>query len=144
MLNFAEHPHQPLRELEVFVGFIMNKTSVQTHRQRDRCVKLKDEFERIAAWITQEIRSPASLSGYRSELDALELCLACLHVGCLEGPREVGAGHRSSAQDIESFKIVAAAALTRELNSLEKGTAAGGYAMGGGGYLGVRGRAVNN
>ncbi|KAK4233862.1 RNA dependent RNA polymerase-domain-containing protein [Achaetomium macrosporum] len=128
MIDCAEHPHQPLKELE-------------TRRQRDRSVKLKDEFERITTYITREMRSPTSDSGYTSELDALELCLACLHVACQKERRELRPRHRSSAQDLESFKIVAAAALMRELSVLERGTAAGqAYAYGGGGgYVGVEG-----
>ncbi|KAG7285624.1 hypothetical protein NEMBOFW57_010253 [Staphylotrichum longicolle] len=132
MIDCAEHPNQPLRELEVFVGFIMNKSGVQTPRQRDRSVKLKEEFERITAWITQEMRSPTSVSGYTSELDTLELCLACLHAGCEKEHRESRPGHRTSSQDVESFKIVAAATLTRELNALEGGMPGQRFAYGGG------------
>ncbi|KAK3303922.1 RNA dependent RNA polymerase-domain-containing protein [Chaetomium strumarium] len=138
MIDGADHPHQPLRELEVFVGFIMNKSGVQTHRQRDRSVKLKDEFERITTYIAREMRNPASVSGYTSELDALELCLACLHVACQkkEEDRDLRPRHRSSAHNLESFKIVAAATLLRELTALERGTVSGAgqaYAYGGGG-----------
>lgn len=120
MIDCAEHPHRPLRELEVFIGFIVNKTGVHSRRQRDKSIKLKDEYERITAWILQEMHNPTSVSGYTSELDALELCLACLHVGCSKKSREAGAGHRGGAQDIESFKVVAATALLRELSLLEK------------------------
>lgn len=136
MTDCAEHPHQPLTELEVFVGFIMNRTGVQTSRQRDRSAKLRDEFERITTWITQEMRHPTSVSGQASKLDALELCLACLYIGILTGPRETRHWHRSSALDLGSFKIVAASALMRELSILEKGTAGQAYAYGGG-YVGV-------
>ncbi|KAK3298117.1 RNA dependent RNA polymerase-domain-containing protein [Chaetomium fimeti] len=143
MIDCADQPHQPLRELEVFVGFILNKNGIQTHRQRDRSVKLKDGFERIAAWITREMRNPTSMSGYTSELDALELCLACLNVGCQKKHRQMLPGHRSSPQDIESFKIVAAAALMRELATLEKGKPGLEYTYGGG-YVGVSGRVGRN
>ncbi|KAH6851365.1 RNA dependent RNA polymerase-domain-containing protein [Chaetomium sp. MPI-CAGE-AT-0009] len=139
MIECADQPHQPLRELEVFVGFILNKSGVQTHRQRDRSVKLKDEFERITSWITREMRKPTSASGYTSELDGLELCLACLSVGCEKKRRQMLPGHRSSAQDIDSFKIVAAAALMRQLTALEKSMPGQEYAYGGG-YVGVSGR----
>jgi hypothetical protein len=132
MIGCAEQPHQPLRELEVFVGFIVNKAGVQTHRQRDRSVKLKDEFERITTWITREMRNPTSISGHTSTLDALELCLACLNIGCERVYKEVAhPGHRSSSQDIESFKVVAATALLRELRVLEKGL------VGSSSYIGV-------
>lgn len=140
MVDCADHPHQPLRELEVFVGFIMNKRGVQTNRQRDRSTKLKDGFARITTWITREMRHPTSVGGYTSELDALELCLACVHAGWRKQPRKADGAHRTSTQGIESFKIVAAAALIRELLMLEKGmtaTRAGGR---GGGYVGVSGR----
>ncbi|KAK4031981.1 RNA dependent RNA polymerase-domain-containing protein [Parachaetomium inaequale] len=132
MIDCAEQPYQPLRELEVFVGFIMNKSGAQTHRQRYRSIKLKDEFERITAWITREMRNPTSISGYTSELDALELCLACLCVGCEKEHREMRPRHRSSTQDIESFKIVAAAALMRELTALERDRGGQEYVYGSG------------
>lgn len=126
----------------MFVGFILNKSGAQTHRQRDRSVKLKDGFDKIAAWITREMRKPTSISGYTSELDALELCLACLTIGCEKTYRQLRPGHRRSAQDIESFKIVAASALTRELATLEKGKGGQAYTYGGGGSVGVAGGRV--
>jgi len=113
----ADHPSQPLKELEVFVGFVMNKSGIQTRRQRDSSVKLKDEFDRITGWTVNEMRHP-SISGYTSELDALEFCIACLYVGCFETKQQQG-GYRWVNQTSESFKIVAAAALLRELNVVE-------------------------
>lgn len=116
MVDNADHPHQPLRELEVFVGFVINKSGVQTRRQRDSSVKLKEEFEHITAGITREMRNPtAPAGGLFRELDALELCLACLNVGCEREYRGLRPGRRVSSQDLESFKIVAAAAVMREL-----------------------------
>jgi len=120
MVDCADQPHQPLRELEVFVGFILNKTGIQTRRQRDRSVKLRDGFEHITTWITGQMRKPTSVSGSSSELDGLELCLACVHVGCEKEERAAHPGQRSSARDVESFKIVAAAALVRELDIVER------------------------
>jgi hypothetical protein len=128
MVDCADHPHEPLRELEVFVGFITNKTGIQTHRQRDRSVKLKDEFERITLWITHAMRNPTSLSGHTSELDGLELCLACLHVGCEVTHPEARPRFRASSRSIESFRVVAAAALMRELSVLEGDMGRGGAA----------------
>ncbi|AEO71004.1 a8941fea-77c3-45e5-a276-955ba504fbd3 [Thermothielavioides terrestris] len=141
MIDCAEHPHQPLREFEVFIGFILHKTEGQARRQRDRSVKIKDEFEYITSWITREMRNPSKVSGrHAGELDALELCLACLHIGCRTGPREKRAWHRSSALDLESFKIVAAAALVRELSILEtRGRGGQTYAYGGSGNVGFGG-----
>ncbi|KAL2265115.1 hypothetical protein VTJ83DRAFT_6215 [Remersonia thermophila] len=121
MTNFAEHPNQPLRELEVFVGFIVNRTGVQTHRQRDRSVKLKDEFELLAAWITRELRKPAPLGGQETRLDGLELCLACLYADAESEVKPTHPGRSSLGQNVESFRVVAASALVCELNALEGG-----------------------
>ncbi|KAJ4288800.1 hypothetical protein N0V88_007127 [Collariella sp. IMI 366227] len=146
MINGAEHPHQPLRELEVFVGFIMNKSGVQTTRQRDRSVKLKEEFERITTNIMREMRHPTPVSDSVSngktggELGALELCLACLYEGCRKEQREMRPSQRSSAEDIESFKVVAAASLMRELAIKEREMFGQAYAFGVGGSVGVGGR----
>ncbi|KAL2262909.1 hypothetical protein VTK26DRAFT_9050 [Humicola hyalothermophila] len=124
-IDFAEHPHKPLTELEVFIGLIINRTGVHSRRQRDKSVRLKDEYEHVATWILQEMHNPTSVSGHTSELDALELCLACLYVGCLseKEAREygtTGAGKRNAVGESESFKVVAATALLKELSSLEK------------------------
>lgn len=48
MSQYSEHPINPITELEVFIGNILNKSGVQTNRQRDKSIKLKDEFERIS------------------------------------------------------------------------------------------------
>lgn len=138
MIDCAEQPNQPLTELEVFVGFIMNRTGSQTPRQRDRSIKLKDEFERIASWITNQMRKPCTVSGCTSELDGLELCLACLYVGCEKRMRAIRPGQRSSARDLESFKVVAAAALTEELTTIERQRGHQEYVYGGG-YVAVSG-----
>lgn len=140
MTENSENPSQPLRELEVFVGFIINKSGVQTRRQRDRSVRLKDEFERITSWIMRQMRHPPSsqTTGIMNELDALELCLACVHVGCLRerGPHEIPSyTTRALNQEVESFRVVAACALMRELNVLEMGTKMHSR---GGGFVGVR------
>ncbi|KAK4139079.1 RNA dependent RNA polymerase-domain-containing protein [Dichotomopilus funicola] len=140
MIDFADQPHQPLRELEVFVGFILNGSGIQSNRQRDRSVKLRDEFERISALVTREMRHPAPIAGsVVGELDGLEMCIACLFVGC--DKKEVDSQKfRNSPKNIESFKIVAAAALMRELTAAESRSQIGrGYGLGGGGYVGVGG-----
>jgi len=141
MIACSENPALPLTEIEVFAGFIMNKTGAPTSRQQDRSIKLHDEFTRISAWITKEMRRiPTTTSttehpgqnGVQSndhathapELDALELCLACIMVGCKSQNAGDGEQHRrsrKSIRDLESFRIVAAAALTRELNAFQEG-----------------------
>ncbi|KAM7199773.1 RNA-dependent RNA polymerase 1 [Naviculisporaceae sp. PSN 640] len=140
MTENAENPSQPLTELEVFVGFFLNKTGgALTRRQRDRSVRLKDEFDRVTTWITRQLRKPTPLVDTTSELDALELCLACVYVGCMKETVEVVRWNHSRrlAPDVESFRVVAACALLRELNSLDPSIGRR-YNGGGGGFVGVR------
>ncbi|OAA57426.1 RNA-dependent RNA polymerase [Niveomyces insectorum RCEF 264] len=127
MHEYSEHPTLPITELEVFIGSIINRTGAQTTRQRDRSRKLRDAFERISAWITAQIRphhraddfaegekeddenkdededDSNSNSNSNSRLDTLALCwaAACLRV--------------HDEDDVESFWLVAAAALLREI-----------------------------
>ncbi|KAK3988970.1 RNA dependent RNA polymerase-domain-containing protein [Cladorrhinum sp. PSN332] len=124
MVDCSDHPHKPLIELEVFIGTIVNKSGTLNTRQRDKSIKLKDEFERITSWITEEMRNQnLEDDSKKGELDALELCLACVHIGCdKEGRETAGKAQpfkRGSSESLVSFKIVAASALLRELNSLE-------------------------
>lgn len=122
MTDLSDHPVEPLTELEVFVGFIINKTGIQTSRQRDRSNKLRDEFERISSWIVAEMRKPsreadlAADYGLWSDLSALELCLACVHVGCAEeSAPAAGRFWSKGAAGLQSFRIVAASALVQEM-----------------------------
>ncbi|KAL4779082.1 RNA dependent RNA polymerase-domain-containing protein [Aspergillus varians] len=119
MANFSEHPIYPITELEVFIGQILNNSGVQTHRQRERSIKLKDEFERIASWILSQMRPAGPLTGYASQYDSLERCLACFHVaGETEG---WGSGNKRRGWDgLESFRIVAACVLLMEVEVVEK------------------------
>ncbi|KAL4756453.1 RNA dependent RNA polymerase [Aspergillus foveolatus] len=59
MANFSEHPVYPLTKLEVFIGQVLNNGGVQTNRQREWSIKLKDEFERIASLILSQMALPA-------------------------------------------------------------------------------------
>ncbi|KAF3407834.1 putative RNA-dependent RNA polymerase 2 [Talaromyces pinophilus] len=125
MSNFSEHPVKPISELEVFIGCILNKTGVQTRRQRERSIRLKDEFDRITAFIMAQIRPHGNtivpLTGYESEMDALELCLACVHIA---GERSSFASERyrhDESVELGSFQIVAACALLAEAEMFEQG-----------------------
>ncbi|GAB1311502.1 hypothetical protein MFIFM68171_01712 [Madurella fahalii] len=117
-ISRSEHPVRPLSEREIFVGVILNEAGAQTNRQRDRSMRLRDEYDEIARWIATEMRPECHITGYASELDNLELCLACLYLNrdamfpdqVTGRPREIG---------IESFRIVAASALMSELDYLE-------------------------
>ena len=95
--EYSDHPSIPVTELEVFSGNIFNKSGVQTRRQRDRSIQIKDEFDRICDMVTKLIRkrvlydsdeedeeSLASGSllgeGEYDHVEALELSVACLAV----------------------------------------------------------------
>ncbi|OJJ50415.1 hypothetical protein ASPZODRAFT_164365 [Penicilliopsis zonata CBS 506.65] len=131
MNEYSDHPINPISELEVFIGFIINKTGVQTHRQRDRSIRLSEEFERISAWIVSQMRrsrgDTASVLSYSGEFDALELCLACVHVGVQQDQGTSFRRRRDVYGDIKSFKVVAACALLAELDDIEKEREGGGY-----------------
>lgn len=124
MVDCSDHPIKPLTELEVFVGFIINKSGVQSVRQRDKNIKLKDEFDRVSSWVIKEMRTQDPETD--GELNALELCLACVHVGIDKKARDARPYDRGTSQGVVSFKIVAASALLRELNSVEKARRAAG------------------
>ncbi|KAK4159742.1 RNA-dependent RNA polymerase 1 [Cladorrhinum sp. PSN259] len=122
MVDCSDHPHRPLTELEVFVGFIINKSGFQNARQRDKSIKLKDEFDRISSWVIREMRNQnlENEVSKKGTLDALELCLACVHMGCDKEDSAPRPFDRGSSQNLVSFRIVAASALLRELNHLER------------------------
>ncbi len=138
MTQWSDHPTQPLTEIEVFVGFILNKRGFQGNRQRDRSIKLKDEYDRIAAGITRKMQTPAAAT-FEEKLRMLELCLACVHVGC-EKSGVVKRRARKSPEDGQSFRVLAASALMRELGSASRNVSA---KHGRGGFVGVRGAGVS-
>ncbi|KAL3429117.1 RNA dependent RNA polymerase-domain-containing protein [Aspergillus tetrazonus] len=84
MANFSEHPIYPLSELEVFIGQILNNSGVQTNRQRERSIKLKDEFERIASLILSQMRPPGPITGY-----VVSACALLMEVEELEKSRRL-------------------------------------------------------
>lgn len=141
MNSFSEHPIHPIQELEAFIGYLVNKAGVQTRRQRDRSIRLKEEFECIASWITGLMRHDRSrpVSGYEGEHDSLELCLACLRVCGLDSTGAGGGRHRRKTEyeELQSFRVVGACALLAELDALERELKADGGGSGGG-FVGVQ------
>ncbi|GLA40306.1 hypothetical protein AnigIFM63309_007923 [Aspergillus niger] len=122
--NYSEHPIDPLSELEVFIGSVMNKGGVQTRRQRDQSNKLADEFDRISTWIVGQMRAGSSsespITSLSDQLKPLEFCLACIHVGG-ESNKDPARRRREVYGEIKSFRVVAACALLFELDLIEKG-----------------------
>lgn len=120
MHSCSENPMQPITELEVFTGALISKTGSQNTRQRDRSRKLRDEFERISSWITSQMRPRERVqqANGRGVLDWMELCLACAHSREVRDEDERWGNTRSDA--IQSFPLVAMAALVREIDYVRK------------------------
>ncbi|KAL5342500.1 RNA dependent RNA polymerase-domain-containing protein [Aspergillus crustosus] len=146
MNTFSLHPVLPITELEVFLGQILNNTGVQNHRQRERSIKLKDEFERIASWILAQMRPPGPVTGYAGVYDSLERSLACFHVAGEQGGMWRAGHKRGGWEGLESFRVVAACAVLIEVESLEKIAMEDGYGYSSGytsGY-GIENRSFSN
>ncbi|EHA18336.1 hypothetical protein ASPNIDRAFT_176277 [Aspergillus niger ATCC 1015] len=80
--NYSEHPIDPLSELEVFIGSVMNK-GVQTRRQRDQSNKLADEFDRISTWIVGQMRAGSS-----SDFRVVAACALLFELDLIEKGRK--------------------------------------------------------
>ncbi len=142
MSDYSENPMYPLTELEVFVGDIINKTGGQNHRQRDKSIKLRDEFNRITTEISRMIRhhgasdhkvgeqgggadgttGPATRADGASTTahEDIAMAIACMHVACEPGDQpHLSWRYKTSKNGLESFKIVAAAVLTQVLARAE-------------------------
>jgi hypothetical protein len=117
MWDFSEHPTLPMTELEVFVGsFISLKTGAPNPRQRDRGRKLREDFNRIAGKTVSDMLDPTRMGAYGKATDVLELCLACVYVGGMKEGWEGKVRGRAGDGSLESFRVVAACALMRELD----------------------------
>ncbi|KAE8352264.1 RNA dependent RNA polymerase-domain-containing protein [Aspergillus coremiiformis] len=115
MDSYSDHPTKPISELEVVISSIINRKGVPTRRQRDRSDKLRDEFDRIATWITGIMRRQG---GADSKPDGLELTLSCLYLGIQGSDSD---RRREIYGELKSFTVVAACALLAEMEYCEKG-----------------------
>ncbi|KAM3437517.1 hypothetical protein NHJ13734_004584 [Beauveria thailandica] len=131
MWHFSDNPRSPVSEAEVFCGSILNKRGVQSRQQREASIRLKDEIDRVMTWIVKLIRGGTDQRGDNAayqdddgvtddydEYKALQLSWACLVVGCVpsaEGEQAASSGTTT----LESFRVVAAACLLKELNDLK-------------------------
>lgn len=128
MIDYSGLPTQALTELEVFTGSIFSASGVQSRRQRDRSLQLKDEFDRIARWTENLIRRRTSANGksneddyepYESSNGTLALSIACLQVSHLKEVQGIGKMGRSK-DDLQSFRVISACCVMRELNAATK------------------------
>ncbi|QYT03795.1 RNA-dependent RNA polymerase [Trichoderma simmonsii] len=149
MWQFSTSPRAPISEVEAFCGSILNPKGSQTRRQRDSSIKLKEEMDRTMNFFAKLIRDrsggatgiaddAASVAtdddgqSERERMNAVELCWACVVVG---SEKDVQAdGHHESEKPLQSFRVVAASCLVKELNELLTRKRLGRV----GGYLGVR------
>ncbi|KAI2463835.1 RdRP-domain-containing protein [Annulohypoxylon bovei var. microspora] len=133
-MEYSDNFTKGLTELEVFTGCIFSKSGIQNRRQRDKSIRLKDEYDRIAKWIEGSIRKkevrmrededndghadaderndePANGLDSGLGVSALELSIACLHVST-----EQSDSSGRNKVDFQSFKIVAAQCALTELD----------------------------
>ncbi|TQV90259.1 RNA-dependent RNA polymerase [Cordyceps javanica] len=128
MWHFSENPRRCISEAEVFCGSILNKQGIQSRQQREASIRLKEETDRVLTWIAKLIHDGIKKKGeavtcheYESgdesdgeEYNALRLSWACLVVGCAKTVEEAGGGNDETGE-LESFRVVAAACLLKEL-----------------------------
>ncbi len=107
---------------------------MQTRQQCEASIRLKGEIDRITTWIAKLIRDGTDQGGdgvansggesdasESNEHRALHLSWACLVVGCATAADGAKATNRA-AGTLDSFRVVAAACLLRELNDLRNNT----------------------
>ncbi|KAI1084614.1 rna-dependent rna polymerase [Whalleya microplaca] len=132
-IDYSDHASAGLTEIEIFTGSIFSKTGVQTRRQRDNSLRLKDEFNRISKWAEGLIRKRGAKSAEDSDSDSdgssqneldlsdgaspLELSIACLHVSTVK--MHALGSHRGNV-DYQSFKVIAGHCALRELEFARK------------------------
>lgn len=125
---FSDHAHMQLTEIEVFTGNIFNKSGIQTRRQRDRSVQLKDSFDQMAKWTEGMIRKKNMQTMDDDEDgehiapadpdEALKLSLACLQVSLLKDIKNTGYTQKNG--EFQSFKVMAAICAVREIDAALK------------------------
>lgn len=143
--QYSESPSLPLSEVEVFIGATLSRSGHQTTRQRNQSMKLHDEFKRISMVAIRAMRNPlapSALAGHDDKVESvvgapsvvsmtettetasrpydraverLAMAMACLEVGCEK--KFHAASNRGT--EFESFRVIAAAEVLRELRNLE-------------------------
>ncbi|KAI0834233.1 RdRP-domain-containing protein [Hypoxylon sp. FL0890] len=141
-MEYSDNFTKGLTELEVFTGCIFNKSGVQTRRQRDKSVRLKDEYDRIAKWVEGLIRKKEVAPREDDEADEADdgsdsegmssfetqtykgsreishedtFTAFELSIACLQVSIEKSNRFGRTSGDFQSFKIVAAQCALTEL-----------------------------
>ncbi|KAI8166518.1 RNA-dependent RNA polymerase 1 [Colletotrichum sp. SAR 10_70] len=161
MSTYSDNHVKRMTEIEVFCGSIFNKAGAQTRRQKDNSKKLKAEFDRLSEWLVGQMRRKlrtvdqeassiynSSSSNQYSFLsddpvtrmlapnrEALEMSYSCLMVGLM--PNE--GFELEDGKQLQSFKVIAASVLLKELTELVNRIRGGRMVAPGNGYEGVGG-----
>lgn len=131
MWQFSSNPRVPITEVEAFCGSILNPKGSQTRRQRDSSIKLKDEMDSVMNHVVKlisdrsggatnvddglSVASDDDEHGERKAMDAIELSWACMIVG---NDKSWNKKYHRDEPKLESFRVVAACCLIKELNDL--------------------------
>jgi hypothetical protein len=140
MYQFSENPRRPISEVEVFCGFILDRHGKQTRRQRDMSSKLREEIDRTMSWIVKMMQDPEGEEGEDSvarQKDVLELCWACLVVGCADDKEKLNSEY--VVRGLRSFRIPAAGCMFKQLELFLSVIPQDGKETATGGFVGVRG-----
>ncbi|CAG9938772.1 unnamed protein product [Clonostachys rosea f. rosea IK726] len=140
MYQFSENPRRPISEVEVFCGFILDRHGKQTRRQRDMSSKLREEIDRTMSWIVKMMQDPEGEEGEDSvarQKDVLELCWACLVVGCADDKERLNSEY--VVRGLRSFRILAAGCMFKQLELFLSVIPQDGKETATGGFVGVRG-----
>ncbi|KAM3066365.1 hypothetical protein ACMFMG_003126 [Clarireedia jacksonii] len=106
MHDYSDHPTRPISEREVFIGNILGKVGAQSRKQRELSVSMKEKYDADANYVIDcIIRDKAEYSE-----EALERSIACF-AASLE---DQGTG-KKRAEEVVSFKYLAAAVCLREM-----------------------------
>lgn len=161
MSTYSDNHVKRMTEIEVFCGSIFNKAGAQTRRQKDNSKKLKAEFDCLSEWLVGQMRRKlrtvdqeassiynSSSSNQYSFLsddpvtrmlapnrEALEMSYSCLMVGLM--PNE--GFELEDGKQLQSFKVIAASVLLKELTELVNRIRGGRMVAPGNGYEGVGG-----
>lgn len=152
MWQFSDNPRTPITEVEAFCGSILNPKGSQTRRQRDSSIKLKEEMDSVMSLIVKLIRdrgggatnhnddasSVVTDDGQseRERMSAVEMCWACMVVGGLKNSNR-SQSNLVNEKPLESFRVVAASCLVKELSELVQRKQLA-WAAAAGGFVGVQ------
>lgn len=153
MWQFSSNPRVPITEVEAFCGSILNPKGSQTRRERDSSIKLKDEMDNVMSHMVKlisdrsggatnaednlSVMSGDNEMGERKAMNAIELSWACMIVG---NDKSQGKNYRQDELKLESFRVVAACCLVKELNDLLTRKNWGRLLKTTGGFVGVSGQ----